>query len=169
MIWSLKTEEKGIAAVCCPRCVLSKAPSVLHVSTLPHYRQRVPAWGHPWCQGQRPCEQAPRVIESRHPWRGCYVKVFSCKGDEEWWLLEEPRFHSCETTSPSASNSGACWIVIIFNSTFKWELSLWNMHVPQLLGCSYHVGQLCEHLFCRHFYGCGHWTQWEPRSASPLF
>lgn len=23
--------------------------------------------------------------------------------------------------------------------------------------------------FCRHFYGGGHWTQWEPRCASPLF
>lgn len=154
--------------VCWPCCVLSKAPSVLHMSILPHYQQWVSTWGHPWRQGQRPCEQAPRVTESGHPWRGCYMKVFSCKGDGEWRLLEEPRFHSCETTHPSTSKPGARWTVIIFNSALKWELSLWNVHVPQLLGCSYHVGLLCEHLFCRHFYGCGHWTQWEPRSASPL-
>lgn len=109
--------------VSCPHCVLSKAVSVLHVPILPRYQQWVPTWGHPWCQGQRPCEQALRVTESRHPCKSCYMKIFSCRGDGEWQLLEEPRFHSCETTHPSAS---ACWIVIIFNSTFKWELLLWN-------------------------------------------
>ena len=173
MMWILKKKQRRRGWYSCgllpPLCVLSKATSVLHGSMLPCYQQWVPTWGHPRGQGQRPCEQAPGLTEPRHPWTGCYMKVFSCKGDGEWRSLEEPRFRSCETTLPSISNPGACWIAIVFKSTLKWELSLWNVCVPQLMGCSYHVGQLCEHLFCRHCYGCGHWTQWEPRSASPLF
>lgn len=64
---------------------------------LPHYQQCLPTWGHPWCQGQSPCGQAPTVTEPKHPWRrGCYMKMFpgkrngDCSKNQEFTSLKPP-------------------------------------------------------------------------------
>lgn len=125
---------------CCPHCMLSKASSVLHVSLLPHYQQWVPMQGHPGAKGKAPVTEHPGWP---NPWRGCYVEGFSCKGDREWQLLREPGFHSCETTRPSTRPAGLWLFLAVLSDENSHS---WNVHVPQLPGCSYHVGQ-CISIF----------------------
>lgn len=80
----------------------------------------------PGAKGKDPVSKRPGWLNLDIPMEAVIMKIFSCRGDGEQQLLKEPRFYSCETTHPSTSNPGACWIVVTFKSTFKWELLLWN-------------------------------------------
>lgn len=134
MTWSLRTKQErrgwySWPVVCYLRhCLCCLCPYCLSSVVSPSRRPPL----------------TPRVTQPRYPWRGCAVKVFSCKGDRKGQLLEEPRFHSCES---SASTPGVCWVVIFFNSCFQWELTFWNCWVflSSWHGCTMWVS--CVNIF----------------------
>lgn len=168
MLWSLKTKRRRRGWCSCgllpPLCVTYGTIRAARVYAAPVAAVSA-TWGHPWCPG---CEH-PGWPNLDIPGEAPRWKYFLAKETGNGDCSKNQDFTAVKPPVPVLAVLVLDGLWLFSTVPLNEDSHSETVRVLQLPGCSYRVGQFREHLFCRRFYGWGHWAQWEPRSASPLF